>query len=881
MVKRNTSLVVKTALLWLFLCLAAGAPIVFSAPNADVDLAITKTDSVDPVVAGEALTYLLSISNAGPSTATGVAITDTLPNGVIYTSASSGCTYNAGSRTVRCNPGEVGAGSVTSATIHVQVDPATTGSLLNQAIVSTLDTDTNASNNTAQATTIITSSSDLSLTMTAPASVIAGDLLTYTLTISNTGPSDGRGVVLENDFAPEIEYVASSIPCSRQGHILTCNVGSLAANTITDMTITFRIDSGRTAALLNDALVAATTPDPDATNNEATITTPVVISSDITISKNGTPDPVAPGELLTYTITTTNNGLSTGQGVVLTDALPTQVLFQSYTATKGTCTVINPITCTPGSVTPGETITVTLVGIVDPSASPGAITNTVNVLSTSPDPNLNNNSASERTTISAPQDTADLQITKRDLSDPIRAGETLTYTITVSNTGPANATGVVVTDTLPVSAALSSISASQGTCAETICTLGTISATSRALITMTVNVYPTVTGVITNTARVSANEADPIAGNNIAHEATTILHGLSDLQVTKYDLIDPVRAGEALTYTITVRNAGPTNASGVIVTDTLPISVTLQSASASQGSCVLARCALGALVASGRATITMTVSVDPAATGVITNSVTASANEVDPVIVNNSAHERTVIIKAADLGVEKTGTPEPVFAGRRLAYRLQISNHGPSSAEGVHVVDDLPAEVSFVSAPAGCTHSSGSVDCSLGRLLPDTSVLVTITVQVNLTATGLVTNIASLSSNTTDPLHTNNQSEWTTRILAPDNGIPTVSWLQPVLNGQRLNVGCQIVRLQVSATDNLAVQHVRFFRWDPYYGPIGGYVDIGTDTTVPYQWDLNTCTLAANWNQIFAQSQDTYGNLSVRQFIWLYRYMLFLPVISR
>ena len=66
MLKRNLSLIIGAALLWLFLCVAAGAPIVISAPDADVDLAITKTDSVDPAVAGEALTYTLSISNAGP-----------------------------------------------------------------------------------------------------------------------------------------------------------------------------------------------------------------------------------------------------------------------------------------------------------------------------------------------------------------------------------------------------------------------------------------------------------------------------------------------------------------------------------------------------------------------------------------------------------------------------------------------------------------------------------------------------------------------------------------------------------------------------------------------------------------------------------------------
>ena len=223
--------------------------------------------------------------------------------------------------------------------------------------------------------------------MTAPGSVIAGDFITYTLAISNTGPSDARGVVLQDDFPAGTSYISTSLPCSVQGHRLTCTQGLVAANNHTNVTIP-----------------------------------------------------------------------------------------------------------------------------------------------------------------SVPADSADLQITKHDLSDPIRAGQMLTYTITISNTGPAIATGVIVTDTLPVSAALSSISTSQGNCAGIICTLGTISASSRAVITMTVNVYPTVTGVITNTARVSANEADPVAGNNNALETTTILNETADLRISKHDLIDPVRAGEALTY---------------------------------------------------------------------------------------------------------------------------------------------------------------------------------------------------------------------------------------------------------------------------------------------------------------------------------------------
>ena len=98
-----------------------------------------------------------------------------------------------------------------------------------------------------------------------------------------------------------------------------------------------------------------------------------------------------------------------------------------------------------------------------------------------------------------------------------------------------------------------------------------------------------------------------------------------------------------------------------------------------------------------------------------------SANEVDPVTENNSAQETTAIVRAVDLSIEKSGTPATVFAGRNLAYRLQISNQGPSSADGVHLVDNLPSQVSFVSAPLGCSHAGGTVNCMLGRMLPDSS----------------------------------------------------------------------------------------------------------------------------------------------------------------
>jgi uncharacterized repeat protein (TIGR01451 family) len=508
----------------------------------------------------------------------------------------------------------------------------------------------------------------------------------------------------------------------------------------------------------------------------------------------------------------------------------------------------------------------------------GIITNTARVTANEEDPASGNNRVQETTAIL--NETADLQISKLDLSDPVHAGDRLTYTLSVRNNGPAIASGVFVTDTLPSNVSLASIVTSQGTCTGTTCAVGAISPTRAAIITVTVTVDPLITGLIVNNASVSGEEEDLVPENNIAQESTTILPGPADVQISKQDLTDPARAGESLTYVLNVNNAGPANASGIIVTDTLPSALTLQSATPSQGSCAAAVCSLGSLPAGSQATITLTAGIHPAASGVITNTAAVSTSSIDPIPDNNSASERTRINRAADVGVVKTGQPEPAFAGKNLTYRLEVRNLGPSRAEGVRVVDNLPAAVSFVSAPAGCTHSDGTVECILGGMQPEASVVISITTYVDLAVTGLVSNIASMSSTTADPVSGNNQSEWISLILAPDYQAPTVSWLQPVLNGERINVGCQTLRLMVSATDNVAVHHVRFYRWDTTIGN-GAFVEIGIDTTLPYQWDIDTCKLAANWNQVFAEALDTYGNKSQRQFIWIYRYVMFMPAISR
>lgn len=121
----------------------------------------------------------------------------------------------------------------------------------------------------------------------------------------------------------------------------------------------------------------------------------------------------------------------------------------------------------------------------------------------------------------------------------------------------------------------------------------------------------------------------------------------TELSVTQSDTPDPVNVASNLAYTLTVLNAGPEDATGVTVVDTLPAGVTFQSASATQGSCShssgTVTCFLGNMLSGTNATINVAVTA-PFVTGTITNSATVSGNETDPIPGNNTDNENTTVV---------------------------------------------------------------------------------------------------------------------------------------------------------------------------------------------------------------------------------------------
>ncbi|HET7801379.1 MAG TPA: hypothetical protein VFL38_13235 [Humibacillus xanthopallidus] len=511
--------------------------------------------------------------------------------------------------------------------------------------------------------------------------------------------------------------------------------------------------------------------------------------ADLSVTKNCLPNGDAPaGVLNPCSITVTNFGPAIARGVTLSDVIQSTTGFTvatssaGCTAPAGTQSGSATATCAVGDL--GANTSVTVV-ISERSNEPQDLADTAKVSSGTIDPNPSDNSASDTLHVVG---AADVSIVKTATATAT-AGGPITWTSTVSNAGPSTATGVVVRDVLPAAVTVVSVTASTGSCTSgvpgdssqpTTCLFGNVASGASPTMTVVATIDPGFTGSMHNDAVVSSTTADPDTGNNSATVSTTVA-AAADLSVTSVDSPDPVLAGRPLTYTLTVRNNGPSTAKDVSLVDVLPgaVDFTSVTVTSGSGSCVhvtipvdppshQVECLLGTIVpGAGPTTVVIQTLVKPATpAGSISDSATVDSSTTDPVPGNDTAASTTTVGTQADLRMALTSDKDVYKSSATIVYTATVTNVGPSDAAAPTVtiaLPDIKAAV-YVFDTAACTKGGQTLTCVRPTTLAaggTWSFNVHLLVKGN---KGVVTTSATVASATFDNVLSNNATTRTVKI---------------------------------------------------------------------------------------------------------------------
>ena len=700
---------------------------------------------------------------------------------------------------------------------------------------------------------------DLKLSKTATLQVDAdgsgtvspGDTLRYELLLANTGAGPATDIVIDDAPDANSALVAGSV---------TTTAGSVnTGNTSGDTTVQVAIASlaaGASEVVAYDTIVADPLPagvtglvnqavfdsfelppgvsdDPAPPGSDDPTEVTVEAAPDLVIIKDDGGVTAQPGETVVYTLDYENTGNQDATGVVISETVPSNAIFNAGAGSPGwSCVDPGPGSACEfsiGDLDAGDNGSVVFAVDIDSPLDSGItqVFNSTDIAddgSNGPDPTPGDNNDNETTPLDA---APDLVLTKDDGGATTVPGGSVVWTLSYENVGNQQATGVTLTDTVPANSSFDAGASTAGwTCvpdnsAGSSCTfnVGTVAGNGGSgSVTFAVDVdNPLAAGVteLVNGADVAddgSNGPDPTPGNNSDVDDTPINAAIPDLALTKDDGGATATPGGTVTWTLSIQNVGNQGATGVFVTDTVPANTTFNPAASSPGwSCVpdgsagsVCSLSIGGLAGGGGAdSAAFAVTVDnplPAGVTQLVNGASVGddgSNGADPTPGNNSDGDNTPISGAApDLVLSKDDGGATTTPGGTVVWTLAFENVGNRGATGVVLTDMVPANTTFApgSSSPGWTcipdASSGSA-CSLaiGALAGGATGSATFAVTVDDPIASGVTElfngatVADDGNNGADPTPGNNSDSDTTpvdaqfdlSIVKDDGGITTAA----------------------------------------------------------------------------------------------------------
>lgn len=611
------------------------------------------------------------------------------------------------------------------------------------------------------------------------ATVAAGEGDSYEVVVHNAGAGVAREVIVADTLPTGMTYAAGKATASPSTGFSEQSASSSAVSWKIEeiqpgASVTITVPVGTEASLASGtelvnevATHSVEQPTPVSAQGKIDITTSADLKAEKSVLGGG---PAVPGRHLTYVLGTTNKGPSVARAVKLTDQLPAGLTYVS--AESGCSESSGTVTCEAAELRPGDSVSFDVLVAVASNVT-GTIANTVRVESSTPDPEPANNEATVEVP-AAPE--ADLKLVKTALTPEVLDGQQATFALAVSNEGPSDAAAAQIVDTLP--AGLSYVGSSGATCTavnqEVTCPLGALAAGADR--TVEITVLTSGVGTDVNKATVSSATTDPEPANNSSEASVKVLPA-ADLSLSKTASPTTVELPGEVTYTLTVENHGPDAAQEVKLTDPLPAGETYLSDDAGcKVSGQTVTCELGELADEASRTVHLHVQVGVIlGERIVTNTAEVTSPTGDPEPHNNIASAPITTGPAADVALSKTG-PTSVVSGSQIVWTLVATDHGPSTAHEVTVVDPLPAGVSYVSASPSqgvCAYEAGTLTCHLGTLANGASAQIALAATVTMTS-GTLANTAHVSAHEPDPEPANNSATASTEVTAlPPASAPT------------------------------------------------------------------------------------------------------------
>ncbi|MBW7885993.1 MAG: DUF11 domain-containing protein, partial [Caldilineaceae bacterium] len=694
-------------------------------PNVTINKAADRT----LLIPGDRVTYTLTLLNSGTASAANLVITDVVPATPYFTyvtaSASDAGSYNAGTNTLTWLVPTLGAGQ--SKQLIFQMEVAASGTpdgittLDNSATV--LDPSSGQRNSNTVTVAISTNPNlRLSKRLEPTGSLAAGDLVTYTLVVTNTGSGDALQVLVQDPIPTNTSYVPG-----------TLRLGGAPLTDVADG------DAGTFDTFNNRVQFAVgTLPGGASRTLQFTVRIQVPLANGLTPVDNAA--------------TAGASNTSTKQATASTAAAAATALTVSK---SGPSVVAYPLTSLAASATNTTTLTVESGALIELGQYVLVAGQTRRV--TAVDGNV--------VTVDAPVTAA---------SGASLIGS-ITYAVNYHNTGTASATGVILTDTLPASSIFITAT-DNGVHNAGLVTwaLGALAPDDGGQVGVTI--FPGGTGTLTNTATLASAETAPVTAT-----ATTTAGGLRMDKWTTTPEVDQSLAGTTATYVIAAENTLSVAATNVIITDVLSSGFTHNETLAITGGTRIpatleptvggAQPSWGVFTIPANSTllITFTVSIAPTVgPATYQNEVIATAGNAAVIpfdALNTSAEDVTVRVPIVIL--DKTVDPSDVQAAEMVTYTITARNTGSAAALGTRLTDTLPAGFTYVSdvtsGEINATRTStemptfGDTEPAWGVWNIAPTGLVTITFKAKAAPTaGVYSNtVTAVPSNTLVPVLTN------------------------------------------------------------------------------------------------------------------------------